>query len=653
MAAVVTGAACSARAPEPAPAPAPDPGREEPAPPAAGEGDPPEPAEARPGAREALRALEETLEAGRPLRAALRADSLYFSLVSSRPAAPAPSDAPPAADALRLVARSLAAAGRPRQAAARYEELLARYPRAPHAPAAARGLAELRRSFLDDPGSARALLEHGGTERADLELLRAACRAMSVEELGALAGEHGAAGPAAGVVRAELAVALARSGAAARARRVARTALEGEVAAPDARRARRVLEGGVVPAEGPIRIGAILPTSGRFGQVGEWLRQGMEIALERSPRPTGRGVELVALDAAAEASVPALLDSLHRRGAVAVIGPVRSEALARAAGDPATDGRLLVSPTASRRPGGFTGAYTLWDRERREVGPARVLGRWLARRAEVGRTGVLYPEGELGRRAYLAFLQGVSTAGSYVAAAAPYPPGATTFRRPISTVAGFGPRAVFVVGTSSTSVLQIAPQLSYFGVRGAVVGGGPTWAQPATVRRLTPSILQLRVVAGFAPPTAGEGAREAFKAMYEEKYRRVLSNNVLPMLGHDAMKLVLASLPRGPHARPRAVARRFAGLGRVEGATGRLSPDPATGTVRRQVRVSTIRDRELAAVTPEAVQEWLAGAGRLAEVERRQRRRRALKAVEDAEIELRPGDGTEDGAGAGREDVPR
>lgn len=588
-----------------------------------------------PATLEGVRSLLES----EPARALHAADSLYFTLGPR-------GDAGVAAEALRIQARAAAATGDTVGALGRLYELLALYPESDPADGAALSLARMLVARTDDPGAVEVLLRRGRSGSEAKSVLRSAAGSMSVSELQAaveLAARTEASGAVRGLLAAELSEALALAGRPDAARRSARSALEGEPDPSDRRTVRSVLDGSVDPS-GPVRIGVLLPEAGRYASVGRWVRQGMRIAL----RGEGQEVEVLARDLS-EAAAGELVSELEREGVAAVLGPVRGRALGAAARSRSDPGLLLVSPTAVRSPPGPLHAYALRDRRRRELDAAVALGRWVGR-IRPGPVGAIFPEGELGRRAFLGFRRSLGeSGGGWLTSSASYDPETTTLETAITEVSAYRPDAVYAGASGTSSLLQMAPQLAYYGVRAAVVAGGPDWTRPGAVRRLDPAFSQYRVGVTFAPPEEAGAARDRFRASYEKEYRTTLGDNVFPMLGHDAALLVLRAAARTSPPRPRALARAFAGLSGVEGATGTLAPDRETGTVRRRVHVRALQERRLRPTGIEEARAWLSSAGRLAEAGARGRRARARRAVRRAEVPLRPS-GSESGEGG---DTPR
>lgn len=579
------------------------------------------------GVADALEEVRLLIEAGRADRAARIADSLYFTslgaleeVLRAGPTGGADEERESAGGALRraaaaallVEARALRATGDLRSAAARMRELMTGFPDGPAAREAAPELVDLRLALGDDPGAVQLYVDRPGLLEARPALLDRALSGLSASEARSLARRARAEGR--GSLAGRLEAELRRLGA----------------------------------ATGPVRIGLLLPGSGRYEQVGRWVREGVELAVqgEDARGEAGRAVELVTVRSDGPGGIEAAVRELEQAGVVAVVGPLRYGPLEEVSAARRQEGLLFVSPTARRSPSGARGLYTLWDRTRRELDAARELGSWLSRSA-VGRAGVLFASSDLGRRSYLVFARSLESSGAFTVAGAPYDPGATTFEEAVSAVSAFGPHGVYVMGADPNSVLQLAPQLSYYGIRGALVAGGTAWSDAATVRRLEPSFTQLRVTAVFVDRTDDESAWSSFRRRYERTHRRALANNPIPALGHDAALLVLRALPGEGAVRPRAMTRAFGSLGPVEGATGRLHPDPSGGTVSRRVLVRKIADRGLSPVGRDEVTEWLAGSVELAAAGRRTRRAAALRAVEDARLQDGEGPGA-DGRGGGR-----
>lgn len=573
----------------------------------------------------ALDAARVALDSGLALRAAALADSLYFGW---RAAGGRDADA---ARALALESRALESADSLVAAAERLGELLDRYPGGGEAESSARELARLRWRLAEDPGAVEVLLAHpGAVAREQVEMAGRAAREMSLPELTRLLDQAGGVPELRRVLQAELARALALAGRVDSAKDVARrlrreTSADAATAAADS-----VLSDRIVPDRRPLRIALLLSRSGRFARVGELLERGARVALEDYRERGGAdSIELVTRDDSSSARrAGRLAGELADEGVMAILGPILSEsfdAAVRARSRPAT---AIVSPTATDVSRAGVHALTLWSRRQREMDVAAALGHWLSGEAGLRRLAVLYPAGDEGVGRLVAFERGASRGGGAVVAAAPYDPTATTFEDPSSLVAAARPEAVYVAADRAGTVLQLAPQLSYYGLQDAVLAGGEAWSEPSAFHRLDPGLASHALIAGYLDRgEATKGPWQDFEAKYEAKYGSALRDNVLPALGHDAMMLILRALPQGGLARPAALARALGRLRDVAGATGSLTPRPERSAVSRAVHFWRVQGGELEPVAAGDPRQWIAGMRDLDEQGRAHDRALAEQAV--------------------------
>lgn len=564
------------------------------------------PDDARREAARALERVERLQETDDHAAAARLADSLYRAWRMDRALATS------ADRALWLRGVSLEAEGELGRSVGVYERLLDREPEAELRTETIRRLAAVLHATGRSDDAVDLLLDQPAAVGPDeLELLRDALPDASDDQLGRWASRYQPADPGGAVVHAERIARLAAAGRAAEAERAARRLLETDPPEEEARLARTVLEG--EPAV--VRVGAVLPLTGRFASVGELLREGYELALQE--RGGGVGRTRVVLEVRDDGSDPEraveLVSELERGGVVAILGPVRSESFVAAARARRNPRLPLVSPTATEVLASAPHAYTLWSRQRRDADVARDLAEWTVARLGLRRAAVLYPVGEQDRAVAEAFARAVREAGGEVSRIVSYPPDATTFEAQIGEVAASEPEVVFVVAESVPTVLQIAPQLSYYGVTAAVIAGGATWAEPAAVRRLEPTTINVRIVGTFVDRLAEGTPWERFEAAYEETYRKPLRDNMLPALAYDATGLVLDAIAAARFPLPAAVAERLASLPERDAATGRLRPDSLTSTVIRRTLLRMLQDRALTPAEPATVLERLQEARLLAE----------------------------------------
>lgn len=435
--------------------------------------------------------------------------------------------------------------------------------------------------------------------------LRKVSAELSIAELQGLLGPQDGPSEAGSILMTELAVALAEANHPDQAAEVADRVLAGSPEGRERDRAEDVLGGRFEPLVGPVRVGVVLPASGRFASVGNQILEGALLALEqRSAQGDLPPVELVIMDDSSRVETGIeQVRALEEEHVIAVLGPLRTESLASAAIRRENDDLLLLSPTASEGQEGVLDVYTLWDRDRRESDVATTLIDWMAGEMSLGTFGVLYPEASA--PAVQAVLDRAEVLGVEVVAALPYASDSTTFGEPIGALAAAEPEAVIVLSDRPRTVLQLAPQLVYYGLRRWVIGGDANWSDPGVVRRLDASYADHRLVSTYVDQISPGTPWQTFKEAYEAEYRKTLNNNMFTALGYDGMRLILEGAPEVDPARRGAIGRAIR-RGTFRGATGDLRVDPATGGLRRDVFVRVIQDGELRIPVPEELMEWAA-----------------------------------------------
>lgn len=575
---------------------------------------PPEPEvreEVRAAASRALARAEALLEAGRTGAAARVADSLHLSWRDERAMEEM------ADQALHLQARALEADGQLAASAHAYEALLPRLRRNDLRVRIVRRLAAIRHATGAPAAGVELLLEHpSAIDDHELELLREMALRLEDTDLRWLISRYGPERPGGAVLHGEDVRRLALEGRWAEAERTARRLLASDPPDPE-RRAAEVVLAGAAGEEARFTVGAVLPLSGRFAEVGTLLQEGIELALAEFRAPDRRvQVELRVLDDGSDSErAVELVRQLEAEGVVAVLGPIRSESFTAAAHG-RRDPRLpLVSPTATEIPAPVDHVYTLWSRERRERKVARDLAEWAVQHLHVQRAAILYPTSEAGREAAEAFGEGMRSAGGLVVGLAEYPTDATTFEDPIRRLADVDPDLVFVAAETVPTILQIAPQLTYYGLSGRLVMGGAAWSDPTVVRRLDSTTGNYILVGTFVDRVSPGTRWESFKVIYEQTYSKPLRENMIPALAFDAMELVLAAVGEAGLPFPGAVAAALTRLPERPGATGLLLPDPETSTVTRRTVIRVLDDRTLEEADPIRILEWLEEARERRELE--------------------------------------
>ncbi|WP_419937637.1 ABC transporter substrate-binding protein [Candidatus Palauibacter sp.] len=556
------------------------------------------------GASAALRVAESDFEQGRFAAAAARGDSLNAAWRDTEPLRAL------ADRALSVAGRALEAQGLPGAAADRYGRLLARAPADPVRTATLERLVRVLSDTGREPEAVAAILAApGGMETVGAENLRRLAAALTVRELRPLAENFPPETAAAAIVHAQLVRLLIVEQEGDEARRLAARILDGQPAEPERVTAELIAGAETDLGSGSARIGAILPLTGDLAEVGQVLREGIELAVERyrGEGPADFEVELIFVDDASDPENTAgLVRALEGRDVIAIVGPLRSESFAAASRARRNPRLPIISPTATDvlRPASAT--YTLYDADTRVSDVAEELARWTLEELRLRRVAVLEPNGVGLGGAVNAFTRTIQENGGLLVGHERYDPGLTTFQGPIEAVAASEPDIVFAPAASASGVLGVAPQLFYYGLYNVIVLGSEAWADPAALRRLERFATDHRVI-GLATDRISPGTPwRRFVADYERRYRKTLRDNIMPALAHDATLLVLSALDGAQLPIPAALAAYLESGPEVEGVTGRLRPEAGRSVVRRSTEIRMLVDGSLVEADREELLTWLA-----------------------------------------------
>lgn len=551
-------------------------------------------------AEDSARAVALFVEAEALFRAGefFRADSLAGIVVEQY------AGTPWAADALRLKARALREQGAltgAREAITRY---LALFPEGdPRRASAQIFLAKLLLEGIEPWPAAETLLaaepRMTGTLRdSAASLLREALGLLSLSDVNSLLDRHAARSPFSAMLHAERALQLAAEGRADEARAAAERALDSSPLPLDAGRARQILR--AREQSGPPMIAAVLPLTGHLAPYGRGLLEGITLALEEHNRNARDTVHLVVVDdSSSQAAAARRVPELEARGVLGVVGPVADEGVRAAATRRASTDLVLVSPMAREGDLGGANVYSLWvstyDLERL----AGTIAEWGVRQMGARRIAVLFPGDPMGYTQYEAFARSARLHGAEIIAAEPYVSDATTYEAPLARIDSVNPEAIYAVATGARAVIQLAPQLSFYGLRGVQVFGDPNWVDPDVVRLLDPRFLNGAVIAAYMDRWSPESAWPRFEDLYEARYRKGLGSNIVPALGYDAASLLLRAVPTSMPV-PGVLARSLRRATPYRGATGVMQV--YGNGIRREPVVVEVRDRQVYPAFPHPIQ---------------------------------------------------
>ena len=345
--------------------------------------------------------------------------------------------------------------------------------------------------------------------------------------------------------------------------------------------ARALSQNRPLPGEVPERVtlAAILPKSGSpsMRRIADRIEQGIQAAIEATGR--SETIELQVLDDGGDPmAASALVQAAERSGAVAILGPLGTEALVAGA-DARRSDIPMVSPTAFEVPGGRRDVLSLSAFDPTGV---EALAEWAAA-GPVGSVAVLHPaygpSAEEARR----FAEAYRSRGGDVSGMISYEPGQTYFEEQILAALATRPQAL-LLPIPPEDVVALAPQVTFFGLDtlGIRILGTGGWTDAAVLQEVSTRHLNGVIAASPVRPIDASEGRRRFLDAYEARFRRTLVDGAVEELGYDAAALVLQAVESGA-GRADAVVPMLERQDAFRGATGDLTV--RDGLVRRSYSI--------------------------------------------------------------------
>jgi branched-chain amino acid transport system substrate-binding protein len=227
-----------------------------------------------------------------------------------------------------------------------------------------------------------------------------------------------------------------------------------------------------------VKIGFVAPLSGPFATVGEDMRRGFRLYLDRHEgRLGGRQVNVVEVDEGAgpETGVPAVRRLITRDRVVAAAGIVNS-GVALGSHQSFIDARvpLIVANAGANALTGAKGSEFIWRTSFASADPNFAFGRWLAQQPPVPGGVFLLAADFVAGREQLAGFKAAFTAGGGKIAGEQYSPFGTTqdFQPYLTQVRASGAGAVYAFYAGQDAIAFVR-QYRDFGLAGRIPLYGP------------------------------------------------------------------------------------------------------------------------------------------------------------------------------------
>jgi hypothetical protein len=432
------------------------------------------------------------------------------------------------------------------------------------------------------------------TLESGTELLREVLASLGIGELRGRAETLGADHHFRGILATELAVALFLRGETSEARGWAETALATGLETRERELSRGVLDGDLEEVLGqPVVLGAILPRTGvspGLLEYGEWVLEGIQVAVEEFQGELRRPIQLEVLDhEGSPVGSREAVTSLEQMGAVGAIGPLSQEFLTESA-NARTTLLPLISPFAPLPLEDAPGVLSLSGPD---PGGAEVVAQY-AWNLGLERVVILRPRTEEARIDADAFQGVFQELGGVVPREVAYDSGATFFQAEFDEVGSVLPDGLFLP-LAPRDIQLLAPQFTYYGLDtlGIQLLGTSGWTEDEVVLEVDSRHTDGVVASTNRLSQDETEAFRLFRLRYEALFQKSLRSQV-PAYGYDAATLLLEGLRENPRNISELL-QAMRGLRDFPGATGHLTVDG--DQIRRVPQLVRIQNRELIYIT--------------------------------------------------------
>ncbi len=345
-------------------------------------------------------------------------------------------------------------------------------------------------------------------------------------------------------------------------------------------------------------VGLILPLTGELSNFGQAVLEGALVARDRFEDEYPLAIEFLLLDNRENyhtGSVRAIeiAQELRTEGVSAVIGPLTTPSVVATALTLAPDSILILSPTSSvfDLPRVAPNTFSLNT-------PSPSLSREIARFAvldmNMSRFAILYPADIYGLVMTEAFIEEVEEMGGRIMITRSFSPEQTTFEDEIKTVAVYEPDALFIPARSE-DVIQIAPQIPYYGTAGILLLGADGWNYEDVARKAGAYVEGVYFTDSFLPASPDLDYQD-FAIPYIERYRKEPTR--IAGWGYDALAMIVEAYLEGG-GDPPALLRAFRSADEMQGATAVYRF--VDGRLERDGYVFTIAGGEILSIEPDVV----------------------------------------------------
>ena len=384
--------------------------------------------------------------------------------------------------------------------------------------------------------------------------------------------------------------------------------------------ARQLMEILVVKKDAGVKIGCLLPLSGKYAVFGQRALKGVQVALARLIPRYGDRIVLVVRDTKSDDQVARLcMQELISARVMAIVGPmVTAAAVADAAQSHGIPMIAMTQKEELSRKGGYV--FTNF------ITPAMQVDSLVSHammHLGVRQFAVLHPRDKYGMALMQLFCQRVTEMGGSVQKVVAYDGSQTDFSREIKRVAGFDdPRlqaalrreqnqaaqsgaaggkpepivnfdAIFIPDGPSRLAL-ILPQLIYNDVTGIHLLGTNIWHQPSLIQQAGDYVRNAVITDGYFADSRRPEARrfkDQFMAMFDT------SPQFIEAIAHDSVSILVETVMDPAVTSSQTLKDALTGTRIFEGATGKTLFD-REGQLHKELFFLTVKNRAFVEITP-------------------------------------------------------
>jgi len=379
--------------------------------------------------------------------------------------------------------------------------------------------------------------------------------------------------------------------------------------------ARQLLEILPIKKEEGVKIGCLLPLSGKYAVFGQRALKGIEVALARLIPRYGDGIHLIIRDTASDKDIALQrMQALVDARVIGIVGPmVTAQNIAPVA---QAQGIPIIAMT-QKDIVAQTGDYVFCN----FITPAMQvedLVSYAMIHLGVTQFAVLYPRDRYGKTLMGLFCDKVKQRGGQVQKVVAYDGSHTDFSKEIKRVAGFDDPALqaslrrargsettksserhivnfqaLFIPDSPSRLNLILPQLIYNDVKDIVLLGTNIWHHPSLIEQAGPYVRHAVITEGYFADSSRPAARQfknAFKAMFGT------SPKFIEAIAHDTVSMMVEAVMDPAVTSSKTLKDALTGERIFDGATGKTLFD-RKGQLHKDLFFLTVKNGAFAEIS--------------------------------------------------------